>query len=198
MRKLSALAAVVFATVLFSTVVQAADKFWTLDFKHTGLHYVSVNGIVVAYTTYEVTNNTGAERKFFPIFCVETDTRKTTYAMASPQALEAIRIKHGVQLLDINQVGGPIKPGETKKGVAIFYKLDPEADHVHLYISGLTNAFRYQDEDNRKGFQRQVWYIHWFRPGDGANRPEDRTDTQDDCWIWRSTGVAETAPVEEK
>jgi hypothetical protein len=43
-----------------------------------------------------------------------------------------------------------------------------------------------------------VWYIHWFRPGDGANRPEDRTDTQADGWIWRSTGVAETAPVEAK
>ena len=198
MRKLSTWTAVVFATVLLSTVVRADDKFWTLDFKHTGLHYVSVDGAVVAYTTYEVTNNTGAERKFFPIFRVETDTKQITYAMASPTALAAVRIKHGVQLMDINQIGGSIKVGETKRGVAIFHRLDPVADHVHLYISGLTDAFRYQDETNRQGFQRRVWYIHWFRPGDGANRPEDRTDTQDDGWIWRSTGVAETAPVEAK
>jgi hypothetical protein len=198
MKKLSVLAAVLFATALLSTVVRADDRFWTLDFKHTGLHYVSVDGTVVAYTTYEVTNNTGAERKFFPIFRVETDTRQITYAMASPQALEAIRLKQGVQLLDINQMCGSIKVGETKRGVAIFHKLDPVADHVHLYISGLTDAFRYQDDKNRQGFQRRVWYVHWFRPGDGANRPEDRTDTRDDSWIWRSTGVGETAPVEEK
>jgi len=198
MKKFSVLVAVLFAAALLSTDSGAADKFWKLDFKHTGLHYVNAGGLTVAYTTYEVTNNTGAERPFFPIFRVETDTSQLTYAMASPGALAAIRTKHGVPLLDINQICGPIKPGETKKGVAIFHRLDPAADHVHVYISGLTDEFRYQDEKGRKGFQRRVWYIHWFRPGDGANRPEDRTDTLDDGWIWRSTGVAETAPQTPK
>lgn len=189
-----------FAVVLLLVVAcfcsqsHAARKFWMIEFKHTGLKYVTVGGTVYAYTTYEVTNNTGEDREFNPIFRVETETKKLTYAMADRSALAAVSRKHGKQYLDIGQIAGTLKDGETKLGAAIFYRLDPSADHVKVYVKGLTDGFRYQDEDNRKGFQRRMWLVHWYRPGDGNDRPTDPVETKENGWIWRSTGTGATAP----
>ena len=176
---------------------QPPRKFWRFDFKHSGLHYIRVGGRAVAYTTYLVKNDTGAPRIFAPIFRVETETGRLTYAVPSPGVLPAIRRKHGAALKDINEATRVMKQGESLTGVAVFHRLDPQADHVKLYITGLTDCYRYQDEDNRKGYQRQVRHVHWFRPGDGADRPGDRVDTLYDGWVWRSVGTAATAPEEK-
>jgi len=125
-------------------------KFWRLDFKHTGLHYVRVGGRLVTYTTYQVVNNTGEDRKFFPIFEIKTDTRQLTYAMPNAPALAAIRAKHRMPFLDLGEMSGTIKAGETRIGAAIFHELDPEADHVKLEITGITDAYRYQDAERRR------------------------------------------------
>ncbi|HUU42448.1 MAG TPA: hypothetical protein VMX57_01630 [Planctomycetota bacterium] len=170
--------------------------FWRLDFKHTGLHYVRVGGQLVAYTTYQVTNNTGVDRMFFPIFRVTTDTEQVTYAMSNPAALREIQAKHRTRFLDIDEMSGTIKAGETRVGAAIFYKLDPEADHVKVEISGLTDAYRYLDEQARTGHQRRIYVVQWYRPGDAIGRDADPVETKFDDWIWRSTGIAATAPEE--
>jgi hypothetical protein len=177
-------------------------SFWTLDFQHTGLRYITINdpvtgNAVVPYTTYKVTNNTGEDRDFQPLFQVETDTKQLTFAIPSPVAAAQIDKKHGEKFLDIDKIAGTIKAGETKQGVAIFRTLDAGADKVKVYVSGLSNAYRYQDPDARKGFQRRIYFIEWYRPGDAKNRPEDKTETKHDDWIWRSTGTAESAPEGE-
>ena len=203
MKKLSIfVAALLMAVVLCTQVVGVRDeqyqptrKFWRFGFQHTGLHYIRSGANAVAYTTYRVTNNTGTDRFFAPIFRVETETKQLTYAMSSPTLAQAIRHKHGKSFRDINQITGILKDKETKLGVAIFHRLDPKADHVKVFVKGLTDAYRYQDEDNRRGFQRQEWLVHWFRPGDAQNRPDDRVDTQFDGWVWRSPGLGTTAPV---
>ena len=169
-------------------------KFWRLDFKHTGLHYVRVGTQLVAYTTYEVVNNTGADRNFFPIFEVRTETKQLTYAMPNAAAVAAIRAKHRMKFLDLGEMSGTIKAGETRIGAAVFHKLDPRADHVKLNITGITDAYRYQDEANRTGFQRRVYYVHWYRPGDAVGRDQDRVETKSDGYVWRSTGAAVGAP----
>jgi hypothetical protein len=178
----------------------AARDFWTAEFKHTGLQYITVKdpvlggNAIVPYTTYTVTNGTGADRDVQPIFQVETETGQTTYAIPSPEVVKEINRKHGKTFIDVDKIAGTLKDGEMKEGVAVFRNLDAGADHVKVYVSGLTDAFRYQDRENRKGFQRRVYYVYWYRPGDAENRAVDRTDTKHDDWIWRSTDTAETAP----
>lgn len=196
MKRVTILVAVLVTVALLCMQVQAARKSWTLDFKHKGLHHVRVGAETVAYMYFQVTNNTGADRKFFPIFVVNTDTRQRTYALPNARALAIIQKKHRARFLDIDQVSGTIKEGETKVGVAIFHKLDPEADHVKLDITGITDTYRYRDEDNRKGFLRRVWYVHWYRPGDAIGRENDRIETKFDDWVWRDVGAAETAPTD--
>jgi len=204
MKRFPVLITVVVVTALACAAVWAVvdetkaegRKFWRLDFKHTGLHYVRVGGQLVAYTTYRVVNTTGADRKFFPIFQVETETKQLTYAMPNAAALRAIQGKHRTHFLDIGEMSGTIKAGETRVGAAIFHKLDPEADHVKLEITGVTDAYRYLDEKARTGFQRRLYFVHWYRPGDAVDRDTDRVETKADGWIWRSTGTAGTAPVD--
>ncbi|HUW57561.1 MAG TPA: hypothetical protein VMZ92_13060 [Planctomycetota bacterium] len=203
-RRLMLLTALVAAGVFCTQLSAVRDEqfqptrtFWRLDFQHTGLHYIRSGGRAVAYTTYRVTNKTGDTRLFAPIFRVETETNQLTYAMPAPGLAQAIRHKHGRNFEDLNQITGDIKDGETKLGVAILFELDPRADHVKVFIKGLTDAYRYLDEENRKGFQRQEYLVHWFRPGDTRNRPDDRVDTQFDGWVWRSTSSPDTTPVNE-
>ena len=205
MRRWSILTVVLVAVAVLCTQLSAVRdeqyqptrKFWRLDFEHTGLHYIRSGGRAVAYTTYRVTNMTGDTRMFGPIFRVETETKKLTYAMPAPGLAQAIRHKHGRRFLDLNEITGPIKDKETKLGVAVFFQLDPRADHVKVFIKGLTDAYRYLDEESRKGFQRQEYLVHWFRPGDTRDRPDDRVDTKFDGWVWRSTESPATAPVNE-
>ncbi|KPJ57402.1 MAG: hypothetical protein AMS16_01400 [Planctomycetes bacterium DG_58] len=205
MKKLSILVAALLMAALVCTQVtgvrdeqyQPPRKFWRLDFQHTGLHYIRSGGVAVSYTTYRVTNNTGTDRLFAPIFRVETETKQLTYARPSPGLAQAIRQKHGKKFEDLNQITGILKDKETKLGVAIFHRLDPNADHVKVFVKGLTNAYRYQDEDNRKGYQRQEYLVHWFRPGDTQDRPDDRVDTVFDGWVWRSPAIGTTTPVNE-
>jgi hypothetical protein len=175
--------------------IKAQDReFWRLDFRHTGLHYVHVGGELVAYMPYQVVNNTGADREFAPLFEVTTDTKQLTYALPNPVAAEAIRRKHREKLLDLGEITGTIKQGETKVGVAIFRKLDPEADTVKVDITGITDAYRYQDEEARTGFQRRVYHIEWYRPGDAMDRDEDPVETKHDGYIWRSIDVGAVQP----
>ncbi len=116
--------------------------------------------------------------------------------MPAPDVVQAIRAKHGKNFLDINQISGALPDGETKLGVAVFRGLDPAADHVKVYVTGLTDAFRYQDEDNRNGFQRMMWKVYWYRPGDAASRMSSPVETKTNEWYWRSTGTAGTAAAE--
>jgi hypothetical protein len=190
-RVISAAAAILM--MLVASEATAERPYWALDFSNTGLHYVTVAGKVHAYTVYEVTNKTGTDVKFLPIFRVETNRGQLTYATQAPGILDAIRAKHGKKYLDINEISGLLKDGETKWGVAIFRDLDARADHVKVYITGLTDRFRYLDEANRTGFQRMEWLTHWYRRGDASNRPADPVETQFDGWIWRSAATDATA-----
>jgi hypothetical protein len=195
---------VLFATLAVATVLWllpadvCADGFWKLDFQHTGLHYLKVGGETAVYTTFTVTNNTGADRKFYPIFRVDTETGKTTYAIGDPAVLAAVNARQGKQLLDINQICGTLKNGETKEGAAIFFRLDGRADRLDIYVFGLTNEFRYLDDANRKGFQQKVWFIQWLRPGDATSRTDTNVQTLSDGWIWRSTDPASAEDLKKR
>jgi hypothetical protein len=199
MRKSWIVVAAILTVGIVCGQAQAARKFWTLDFKHTGLHYIVVKDALkgataVPYTTYTVSNKTGQEVNFQPVFRVETETKQISYAADDPDVLALVQKKHGIKFLDLKQMTGPFKDGETKEGVAIFKDADPAADDLTLYVYGLTDAYQYQDEDARKGYQRKVYKVEWFRPGDVRNRAVSEVKTKFDDWIWRSVGAGETAP----
>ncbi|MDO5308158.1 MAG: hypothetical protein Q4G03_01475 [Planctomycetia bacterium] len=70
-----------------------------------------------------------------------------------------------------------IKPGETVWGVAMWRDVDPRIDKFSVYISGLTNAFRwdYNAEEATEQFgsgrdiYRKILKLNFINPGDDKN-----------------------------
>lgn len=71
---------------------------------------------------------------------------------------------------------GTIEKNETLWGVAMWEDVDPRIDRFSIYVRGLTNAYRWRDEENAKKegesmlTGRRLWQktlkLNFWRPGD--------------------------------
>ena len=86
--------------------------------------------------------------------------------------------RKGQNFLDTTHISTrKILPGETVWGIATWTDVDPRIDRFSVYISGLTNALRWEitgDVDpNQVGAGRDVWRkvlkINFISPGDEAH-----------------------------
>ncbi|MBQ9372517.1 MAG: hypothetical protein IJU03_10025 [Thermoguttaceae bacterium] len=84
----------------------------------------------------------------------------------------------GIELLDTTSVSDrDIKPGETVWGVATWVDVDPRIDRFAIYISGLTNALRWEVTDAVDGevfgagrkIERKTLKLNFINPGDEAH-----------------------------
>ena len=120
---------------------------WTLDLTHGRLNtvdWVDANGKTTAfhYMTLKATNKTAFARNWNPKVRCVVDTKPTApyYALPYPQALEAIRRQERApELVMLHETGTKIEPNETKSCVAIFGRLDPMYDRVHVELRGFVN-----------------------------------------------------------
>ncbi|MBQ8285222.1 MAG: hypothetical protein IJZ10_02850 [Thermoguttaceae bacterium] len=101
-----------------------------------------------------------------------------------PLAFAQIAAKEGrgQEFLDsVRMANRKIAPGETVWGIATWTDVDPRIDRFSIYISGLTNALRWQDaaedeanEDGRIGSGRDVFRkvlkLNVDNPGDEIHR----------------------------
>jgi hypothetical protein len=83
------------------------------------------------------------------------------------------------ELIDsVRMANRPIKPGETVWGVATWTDVDRRIDKFSVYISGLTNALRWEFSDEPDTTQvgagrevmRKVLKLNFFSPGDEYSR----------------------------
>ena len=120
---------------------------WQLDVKTTPparMYLTDAQGQQKAYwyIRYTVTNNTGKDILFTPVFELITDTgQSVTGNKDVPDALFA-KIKdlyHAKYLTDPLMIFGKLLQGEdnAKDGVAMFANVDPNARVYHIFISGL-------------------------------------------------------------
>ena len=77
--------------------------------------------------------------------------------------------------------GLSIKPGQTVWGVATWVDVDPRIDKFSIYISGLTNALRWEISEDEasegetqvgagRDVMRKVLKLNFFNPGDESHR----------------------------
>ncbi len=77
----------------------------------------------------------------------------------------------------IHMASRTIKPGETVWGVATWTDVDPRIDKFSVYISGLTNALRWEFSEDSDSTQigsgrevmRKVLKLNFFNPGDESS-----------------------------
>lgn len=90
--------------------------------------------------------------------------------------------REGIELLDsVRMATVSIQPGQTVWGVATWTDVDPRIDRFSVYISGLTNALRWEISDEAEDFgeaqvgsgralMRKVLRLNFYNPGDEAHR----------------------------
>lgn len=76
-----------------------------------------------------------------------------------------------------------IEPGQTVWGIATWTDLDPRIDRFTVYISGLTNALRWEDTDEAfernaapmtgRDIFRKTLKLNFYRPGDEFDESEE-------------------------
>ncbi|MGD9128199.1 MAG: hypothetical protein PVH19_12555 [Planctomycetia bacterium] len=90
-------------------------------------------------------------------------------------------------LLDSVQMTRTIPVGETFWGVAVWEEVDPRIDRFHIYIQGLTNAYKWQDSpeayapgkkrDEYRTVVLKTLKLNFWRPGDKFEPEESEIRT---------------------
>lgn len=167
------------------------EGLWTMELKHGGLEHVIVqtkSGLeVFYYLAYEVTNKSGEERSVTPQAKIVTETGQTLHAIPVPQVAKAVSEARGKNYLDTMEMSQEkIADGQSRYGVLVFRGLDDAADRLDVYIYGLSNEYKYQDEKARTGFLQKVYHMKLYRPGDEMDRQRDRVEIREKGWMWLS------------
>jgi hypothetical protein len=120
---------------------------WTLDFTFERPELIVVTEVggqkqVYWYMVYTVTNNTGAERTFAPVFTMYTNTGEIRRSGLYPGVFDAIKKTRKVRFLeDAAQVVKKdllVGPENAKTGVAIFAPIDAKTTKFTIFAEGLS------------------------------------------------------------
>ncbi len=115
-----------------------------------------------------------------------TDGGKTYTAGVYPGAEEWVENRFGKDIQGFNGIRGAIKPGETKRGVAVFKSVDPAADKLVLFVQGLTGDYKMEKGENGKlSPMYRTLKIAFYRPGDAWEVAVDPVTLESKEWIWR-------------
>ena len=137
------------------------------------------------YVIYEIKNDTSQEIDFFPTFNIETDNGKVCDSAIFPNVETAIKKRFGKDILSFREIVGLIKPGETKRGMAIFKGVDPASDHLNLYVVGISGNFKVDEVEGKIVTLYRAYKLTYFRPGDAWHVALDPVTLQDSDWVWR-------------
>lgn len=162
---------------------------WELDFSCKSPRVIErVEGSkleVYTYVVYEVTNRTGVEVDFYPTLEIETDNGEVTRSGVYPEVFAIISESFVSTVLDFKDMIGIIKPGETKRGIAIFKGSDPGTDKLTIYVAGLTGDFKTHEEDGAVVAYYRTYKLVYKRPGDRFQAGLDPIKLESTEWIWR-------------
>ncbi len=203
---------------------------WHLEFKFKPLRRIMVDipqdsgkmqRKAIWYLTYSVTNTgkilhpvaeengvykveeTQGPIHFVPEFLLYAPEFNKTYPdRVIPVALGPIRLREDAhrEFLSTVEMVRDIAPGQTLWGVAMWEDLDPAIDRFSILVTGLTNAYQWQDQPG--AFQpgspvgtgrtrtRQTLQLNFWWPGDARNRGEEqirygRPGEVDYAWVYR-------------
>ena len=140
------------------------------------------------YVLFEVTNNTGRDREFYPSFEIVTNTLRVIKAGdgISPRVYEAIAERHRSEFpffATPARISGPLLQGaeNSRASAAVFQLFDPEASEFTLYVAGLSGEVtrvsnpvydpdRSPDDVPAAFVLRRTLAIKYDMPGDPATR----------------------------
>lgn len=131
----------------------------------------------------------------------QAETSEATYLdQVVPIAMGPIMKREGMSKIPETTVSitkKPLNSGEDLWGVAMWTDIDPRITKFSVYVSGLSNEYRWENEENPSGkvgedrsMERKVLKINWWRRGDqhtltDAQIQYGQPGTVDFDWIFR-------------
>ena len=189
---------------------EASGSSWQLDVKFHDLQRILLrlpgddHPTTFWYMLYEVRNNTGEDRQFFPSFRLVTDTLKVVEGGADvhPLVYDAIAARHKEEfpfLAPPTKVTGLLLQGEAnaRASAAVFRTFDLEADGFTVYAAGLSgeiqrlanptfDAKQKESESNPRFFiLRRTLAIKYELPGDPSTRSQATPIRRTREWVMR-------------
>jgi len=156
------------------------------------------------YMLFEVTNNTGEDREFYPSFRLVTDTLQVVEGGAdiSPGVYDAIITRHKAEfpfLAPPTKVTGLLLQGEenARASMAVFRAFNPEASGFTIYVSGLSGDIQRvanpsfdtkqpESESNARSFiLRRTLAVAYDLPGDSTTRDRAVPIRRNRQWVMR-------------
>ena len=156
------------------------------------------------YLLFKVTNNTGADRQFFPSFRLVTSSLQVVEGGTeiSPSVYDVIAARHQRELPFLappSKVTGALLQGEAnaRSSVAIFRDFDREASSFTLFCSGFSgeverlpnpayDADKSDSKENPREFLlRKTLAVTYDLPGDAETRDLVRPIRRTREWVMR-------------
>lgn len=143
------------------------------------------------YLPYTVTNTTGQERMFLPVFEMVGEDGKIRRSDKSipPAVIEAIRGREGNKFIQSSiAAAGELRlgPTEAKYGVAVWPEPMPEMGSFAILVGGLNGE--YQKVKNAAGEEvilRKTLQLNYLVRGDEVYPGEDEVNENPSLWIMR-------------
>lgn len=150
---------------------------------------------LVWYLYYHVRNPGDKAVRFIPDFTLYSYDLEQSYDdELLPRAVQAIRQREDAArpLLNTIEMAGQLEPGQERWGVVTWSKVDPETDRFSIYVTGLSNAYRWEQAaaDAERQYQVKTLKLNFWRPGDTQHQHEQeiRFGTPGEVdyeWIYR-------------
>jgi len=181
---------------------------WTLEFSFKPVRFIEIDVPQpdgkfrrerVWYLVYRVHNPSAEAVPFYPAFdLVDRETNRKYPSSYVPLATAPIerRERPPKRLLDLVSIEQKLPAAEEGAdhsvwGLATWSGIDPRVDRFSVYIAGLTNAYRWQNqEDGGRRLFRKMLKLNFWRPGDEflEHEREIRLGTPDEVdyeWVFR-------------
>lgn len=146
--------------------------------------------------------------EFVPQFFLESPEFNKVYPdRILPLAIDAIQKREDPnrRFFDTVDIAGEIPVGKSIWGVATWEDIDPRIDRMHVYVGGLTNAYRWVDPKDQAGkyvykageslgahrqLAKKMLQLNFWRPGDEYLEHEGEIrlgapDEVDYAWAYR-------------
>ena len=138
------------------------------------------------YVVYEIKNDTQEEINFIPSLQLQADGGDAVTGDSYGAAAKEIRRIVGGNLLDQAGITGCIKPGETRRGVAIWKNFEPGARQLTLYVQGLSDDFKMvKNENGHMLTMYRTYKLTYRRTGSAEHVAINPVQLVTCEWIWR-------------
>jgi len=195
---------------------EVPSVFWIVDFEPVCLRMVAPKeglgtGRVYWYMLYDLKNGSKEARDLFIEITAASDKGKTYSDMYLPSVERAIEKKEGDPNLwgktDLHALASKrerndpkynyftLKPGEKRRCVAVFNRLDLNANKITIRVAGLSNEVgRVTKDDGAKELEERIREFYYERAGDEYAPTLDSFVMKGRDWVKRRIALAVSPP----